>query len=378
MRTIKKAIVQLFVVVQILIFARVANAETKVACVGDSITALPTSWCGVLSTKLGAGYNVGNFGVSGTTLLENTMQAYKNCAQYTPSHDFAPNIVVIMLGTNDSMPRNWANKADFVGDYEALIDSYTSLPSHPKAYVNLPPPASEDNVFTISGNTIEKEMIPLIKEVAKNKSITAIDCFTPFGGAGANFDPSLFGDGVHPTAAGQELIAKAVYDALMKPDDGGKAGKGGSAGSGGSAKAGGGGKKAGGSGNTGASGKAGGSVKAGGGGKAGGSVNTGVGGKVGGSANVGGSASLTGAGGRANASGNSNSDVNAIAAAGTSAPMVSETESSSGCGCRMAENNTSKSGQAAVLLLLLGIVIRGRRRSDRGRDPRRELSRIVN
>jgi MYXO-CTERM domain-containing protein len=368
MRTIKKAMVQLFVVVQICIFAGVANAETKVACIGDSITALPTSWCGVLSTKLGAGYNVGNFGVSGTTLLENTMQAYKNCAQYTPSHDFAPNIVVIMLGTNDSMPRNWANKADFVGDYEALIDSYTSLPSHPKAYVNFPPPASEDNVFTISGNTIEKEMIPLIKEVAKNKSITAIDCFTPFGGAGDKFDPSLFGDGVHPTAAGQELIAKAVYDALMKPDDGGKAGKGGSAGSGGSAKAGGGGK-AGGSAKAGAGGKTGGSVKAGGGGNAGSSVNTGVGGKVGGSANVGGSASLTGAGGSTNASGNSNSDVNAITVAGTSAPTVSATESSSsGCGCRMAGNDTRKSGPAAVLLLLVGIAIRRRRREVRGRD----------
>ena len=49
-RNIAKAIGQLSVVILIFISAGVAYADTKVACIGDSITALPSSWCGVLST----------------------------------------------------------------------------------------------------------------------------------------------------------------------------------------------------------------------------------------------------------------------------------------------------------------------------------------
>jgi acyl-CoA thioesterase-1 len=165
MRTITKAIVQLFIVVQIFISAGVANAETKVACIGDSITAL--GWPTILGQKLGAGYTVGNFGVSGTNMCKGGLQSYWDSAQYTPSHDFAPNIVVIMHGTNDSTTITWPNCAShFAADYEAFIDTYTSLPSHPKVYLNTPPPVGAA-VFGQQEPVIEDEIIPAIKEVAK-------------------------------------------------------------------------------------------------------------------------------------------------------------------------------------------------------------------
>src|SRR6476620_9108939 len=96
-RNINRAIVQSFVFVQILFAAGVANAQMKVACVGDSITALPSGWCGYLGTDLGSGYTAMTFGVSGTTLLKNTggLGSFSASSGYKPSHDFAPNIVVI-------------------------------------------------------------------------------------------------------------------------------------------------------------------------------------------------------------------------------------------------------------------------------------------
>jgi hypothetical protein len=303
--------------------------------------------------------------VSGTTLLSNVGQpSFSSSAQYQPSHDFAPNIVVIMLGTNDSASRNWdAGKDHFVKDYGVLIDSYTSLASKPMVFLNTPPPASDDNMFTISGTTIEKEINPLIKQVAMMKMSPLVDVWAAFGG-----DVQKIGsfDGVHPGDAGQMTIADTVYMAIKSPMvPGGSAGTGGSAGSAGSASAGRGG--AGGSANTGGAGGAntsgagGGSVSTGGasGGNAGGSANTAGGGNTGSNANTGGSPSLAGAGGNS-------SSVNAIGAAG-SAPVVTEPQSNGG-GCQIAGNFASRSGPTPVLLFLLGIVmIRSRKRNDRAR-----------
>jgi acyl-CoA thioesterase-1 len=379
-RSVNIALVQSFVVVQVLIATSIASAQMKVACVGDSITALPSGWCGYLGTDLGSGYTAMTFGVSGTTLLKNTggLGSYSASSGYKPSHDFAPNIVVIMLGTNDSMPRNWdTGKSHFVADYKELIASYTSLPTKPLVILNTAPPASDDNMFTISGTTIEKEVNPLIKQVAMETMCPLADVWTACGG-----DVKMLGsaDGVHPGAAGSKLIADAVYKTIMSPViPGGSAGMGASAGAGGgsaNASGAGGGGQAGASANSGGAGGAntgGANAAAVGGANAAAAGRTGMvagaaatsaiagaSGNLGSSMNTRGNPSAAGAGGAAT-TGNTGTAVNTIMGAGMAAPVVSNTDS--GGGCRTAGNSTSANGAAAALLLLLGLVLRSRRRS---------------
>ncbi|HEX2880432.1 MAG TPA: GDSL-type esterase/lipase family protein [Polyangiaceae bacterium] len=213
--------------------AQAAQAQTKVACVGDSITEF-SGWCENLGTQLGGDYSVMNFGVSGTTLLQAGDHPYWTTDKFTQSHDFLPNIVVIMLGTNDSKPQNWSHEADFVSDYEELIDSYTMLASTPEIFLNLPPPAGT-NGFNISRTVIEQEILPLLEQVAVARPVTVVDVFGAFGGH--DFDPFLFGspeDQVHPNAAGAQVIADTVYQTLTaSPVNQGGAGGNGAAGSGG-------------------------------------------------------------------------------------------------------------------------------------------------
>ncbi len=58
---------------------------------------------------------------------------------------FKPNVIVIMLGTNDTKPRNWKHEDDFVADYKAMIKELSALASKPKIYLCSPVPAYPGN-----------------------------------------------------------------------------------------------------------------------------------------------------------------------------------------------------------------------------------------
>ena len=381
-RNMANAIVQVTVFVLMLTAPGMASAQAvKVACVGDSITALPSSWCGTLTTKLGSGYTVQNFGVSGTNLAKGVSQPYWSSAQYKPSHDFAPNIVIIMLGTNDAFTRSWSSaEGHFVADYKELLDTYTSLASKPKPYMIIPTPIGT-SPFGHDGNLLATEVVPLVKQVAMEKMVPTIDAFTLFGGA--MFDKSLYStsDQVHPNAKGQQMLGEEVYKVLMATGAlGGSAtagsgataaGSGASAGSGGMAAASGAmanagsGAAAGAAGtamtNVGAAGSGAGTVTptgaAGSGASPAGSAKAGSGATPATTPTAASSTSSSGAAGSANAGSMASSINNGIGAAGSS-PAAPAPQGSDEGGCRVSGNSTTNAGPTAALTLLLGLLLR--------------------
>jgi lysophospholipase L1-like esterase len=87
-----------------------ANAQTRVACVGNSITEGYGIWDQKkypehLQEMLGNDYNVQNFGVSSMTFANkgpDDRMSYWNTDKFKAALEFNPEIVVIELGTNDS------------------------------------------------------------------------------------------------------------------------------------------------------------------------------------------------------------------------------------------------------------------------------------
>ena len=197
----------------LLLFASSTFAQIKVACIGDSITegaGLTTSeaYPSRLQELLRSSYVVANFGKSGSALLKTSKGDYWTESVYEKALLWNPDVVIIELGTNDSKAGNWVYKSRFYTDYVDFINSFKNLPSKPKIYICYPLPAYE-NRYDIQEEVIKKEIIPIIKQVAKETNTTFIDLYTPFYGK-----KELLPDGVHPNAAGAKYMAQEVYKAL--------------------------------------------------------------------------------------------------------------------------------------------------------------------
>jgi poly(3-hydroxybutyrate) depolymerase len=188
----------------------------KVACIGDSITAgvwvgdpVTESYPAVLGRQLGPGYVVRNFGVSGRTMLKKGDYPYWTEPQFAESSAWLPDIVVIMLGTNDSKPQNWLNRDEFVADCVEMINHYKNMASHPTVYVNTCPMTYNDGAWGITTTTIQAEVVPRIKEAARTAGCPVIDV-----NAATSGQPQNYPDNVHPSAGGAKVIAAAVGSAL--------------------------------------------------------------------------------------------------------------------------------------------------------------------
>jgi acyl-CoA thioesterase-1 len=272
-------------------------AAAKIACVGDSITygyGLPSpgqqSYPAVLQTLVGSTHTVRNFGTSGCTLLKQGDKPYWNDANFAASDAFKPDVVIVMLGTNDAKPQNWSHKASFATDYASLIDHYRNLGA--LVYVAVPPPVYPPGAFDINPDVLSGEIVPLVRQIAASAGAPLIDVFAALSGKA-----SLFPDTVHPNAEGAQVIAQTAAAALQTGGFGGASGS--TGGAGGSTAA------AGGSSGTGGSGKGSGGISGSGGevpGTGGGSATGGIPGS-GGSAE--GSGGVPGTGGSAKGSGGS-------------------------------------------------------------------------
>ena len=187
----------------------------RIACIGDSITygasiknRTKDCYPDQLGRMLGEDWKVRNFGVSGATLLKKGDLPYWDQQAFKDALAYNPNVVIIKLGTNDTKPQNWKFKDQFAADYADMIDRFAELPSRPRIWICKPVPAYGER-WGISETIIKNELIPLIKQTARNKFVPVIDLYEPLSGK-----PELFPDQIHPNAEEAHGIAKEIYAAL--------------------------------------------------------------------------------------------------------------------------------------------------------------------
>lgn len=218
MRVKEKSIFIALLLITLTLTACLTRDKTiKVACIGDSITyghgiadLNNDTYPAFLGKTLGENYEVKNFGVCGATCLKKGDLTYWDQPEYQNALKFKPDLIVVMLGSNDSKPQNWVYSAEYRDDYIELIEKFQSLKSNPKIWLCNPPPAFEPR-WDINDSVITNEILPAVKEIAGLKHLSIID-FNAF----FSDKDELFPDMIHPDKNGTKLIALEVAKALLK------------------------------------------------------------------------------------------------------------------------------------------------------------------
>ena len=211
-----------------------ASAQTRVACVGNSITAgyglgWQEDYPFRLQEMLGDSYKVQNFGVSSMTFANKgpgDNMSYWNTDKFKAALEFSPEIVVIELGTNDSkfftnnciengQPQYNYNygqyeKEQLYKDYEALLDTFMHLAASPRVIATLQP-YSNNCGWGIMDTAIVNQINPIILEVATKKGVEIIDLHSQF-----NTPAWFLPDSVHPNATGAKELARIIKEGILR------------------------------------------------------------------------------------------------------------------------------------------------------------------
>ena len=191
--------------------AAAEGEKIRVAVAGDSLcTNSDPAWPAVLAQKLGDGYEVKVFAANGLSVLRNTYRSIWTRYELTHSLSYSPNIALVCFGANDAKDYNWKRKGEFVAEYNRIIAMYKALPTKPKIYLCLPPPAVTEAPYGISRDILHDQLIPTMKEIAKDAGVEVIDTHTPLKGRSDATGP----DGLYPTKTGHEIVGLTVYSAL--------------------------------------------------------------------------------------------------------------------------------------------------------------------
>ncbi|MBD0777802.1 prolyl oligopeptidase family serine peptidase [Maribacter sp. ANRC-HE7] len=192
------------------------QAQVRIACVGNSITygarienREVNSYPAQLGSMLGDGYDVQNFGVSGTTLLRKGDFPYWKTDAYQKAMDFRPDWVFIKLGTNDTKPVNRVFLDEYVQDYKDLVASFKKLPSNPRVVLLLPVPVFSNDSTGITAQIVREKLLPMVREVAYDTGSEIVNLYNLLIES-----PELFPDKVHPSAAGATIMARRVGEVV--------------------------------------------------------------------------------------------------------------------------------------------------------------------
>lgn len=195
------------------------EGQIKIACVGDSttyghgISGWPkNSYPSVLQNLLGEEYHVNNYGVSMHAVQSTSDYPYATLEHYQQSLAYDADIVVFMMGSNDSKPQNWKGAEAFKTELISLLDSYGNaeiiLCTLPSAFF------LEGQIEGVTEHDIQPLIVEEIAEVTRQVAAECGYALIDIHAFTAEHPEWFEKDGVHPSNEGAAAIAQEVYSVL--------------------------------------------------------------------------------------------------------------------------------------------------------------------
>ena len=163
--------------------------KLRVACVGDELTfgtdvedrednCYPVQLQKYMK-KAEKKYRIGNFGVEGAAVQKKSKKPYTKEERYESSTEYKANLVVIMLGTNDTTEENWTDIDTFQKDYQSLIHNYQDSKSSPEVSLVTPPMIQSDGSTEMEERAKRVEEVKdAVETIGEKNKLTVLDLYS--------------------------------------------------------------------------------------------------------------------------------------------------------------------------------------------------------
>lgn len=207
------------------------EAMTKVAVIGDSISVgsgaenpRQQGYAAQMAALLGDKYDVEVFALGGHTLLQKTSASLMKKPIYQKALQFAPDVAVVMLGTNDSSSGRrpfWRYHEDLRPDLLSMISDLRQANPEILVHVAGPPPMYPDRSGLkeerVADLTQRREHLKVVRSVFRQvaeeePNVIAHDLSRALS-------PEETTDGVHPTTAGHKRLGNHMAELLRAAFD---------------------------------------------------------------------------------------------------------------------------------------------------------------
>ena len=200
------------------------EGDVRIACVGDSVTYghgisgwVTNNYPKQLDNLLGEGYCVNNYGHSGATVQATGDQPYITYSEYKESLKFDADIIIFMMGSNDSKPENWKGESAFRQQYLQRLAEYKENNPDARIILCTPPTAlyPEGKTEGLTNYDIDpaivEEIAEIVRSIAAEEGYELIDINDLTEGRRDYF----LTDNVHPNNTGAGAIAEAIYNYII-------------------------------------------------------------------------------------------------------------------------------------------------------------------